>query len=131
MKKIIIFSLFTLFLCHSISQEGINLIKNFEGCSLTAYQDSVGVWTIGYGITNSVKSITGATIYKGLTITQAQADEWLRLVINKRFGPNVDKFDYIYHWSQNEFDALCSFAYNIGSINELVSNGNLAKSQIP
>ncbi len=89
------------------------------------------MWTIGYGITNSVKSITGATIYKGLTITQAQADEWLRLVINKRFGPNVDKFDYIYHWSQNEFDALCSFAYNIGSINELVSNGNLAKSQIP
>ena len=87
------------------------------------------MWTIGYGITNSVKSITG--VYKGLTITQAQADEWLRLVINKRFGPNVDKFDYIYHWSQNEFDALCSFAYNIGSINELVSNGNLAKSQIP
>ncbi len=131
MKKIIIFSLFTLFLCHSISQEGINLIKKFEGCRLTAYQDSVGVWTIGYGITNYVKSITGATIYKGLTITQAQADEWLRLVLNKRFGPNVDKFDYIYHWSKNEFDALCSFVYNIGSINELVSNGNLAKSKIP
>tara|TARA_R110000782_G_scaffold2454_3_gene9582 strand:- start:2520 stop:2648 length:129 start_codon:yes stop_codon:yes gene_type:complete len=37
------------------SEEGIELIKNFEGCELKAYQDSVGVWTIGYGHTKEVK----------------------------------------------------------------------------
>ena len=131
MKAILFVSLISLFLCHSISQEGINLIKEFEGCRLTAYQDSVGVWTIGYGTTSADKSITGTNIYKGLTISQSTADEWLRRSVNKKYGPNVDKFDNIYHWTQNEFDALCSFAYNIGSINGLVSNGNLAKSKIP
>jgi lysozyme len=38
-----------------ISQEGVALIKKFEGCELDAYQDSVGVWTIGYGHTKEVK----------------------------------------------------------------------------
>ena len=51
------------------SQAGIDLIKSFEDCRLTAYQDSVGVWTIGYGHTNGV--------YAGMTITQAQAEEFL------------------------------------------------------
>jgi GH24 family phage-related lysozyme (muramidase) len=131
MKAILIISLFSLFFCHSISSTGLNLIKEFEGCRLTAYQDSVGVWTIGYGTTSADRSITGTSIYAGLSITQQTADEWLRKSVNQKYGPNVDKFDYIYHWTQNEFDALCSFAYNIGSIDELVSNGNLAKSKIP
>ena len=38
------------------SQTGIDLLKFFEGCELKAYQDSVGVWTIGYGHTKDVKS---------------------------------------------------------------------------
>ena len=131
MKTILFLSLISLFLCHSISQNGLDLIKKFESCKLTAYQDSVGVWTIGYGTTSADKSITGTTIYKGLTISKSTAEEWLKRSINKKYGPNVDKFDYIYHWNQNEFDALCSFAYNIGSIDGLVSKGNLAKSKIP
>ena len=98
---------------------------------LTAYQDSVGVWTIGYGTTSADKSITGTIIYEGLTITQETADRWLSLSVNEKYGRNVDKFNYIYHWNQNEFDALCSFAYNLGSINGLVNNGNRAKSEIP
>ena len=131
MQNILLLSLFSFFFCHSISQEGINLIKRFEGCYLTAYQDCVGVWTIGYGTTNADKSITGTSIYRGLKISQSTADEWLRLSINKKYAPNVNKFDYIYHWTQNEFDALCSFAYNLGSIDGLVSKGKLAKSSIP
>ena len=42
-----------------ISDNGLNLIKKFEGCRLTAYQDTVGVWTIGYGTTNVDRAITG------------------------------------------------------------------------
>ena len=123
-------SLISLFLCHSISQNGINLIKRFEGCKLKAYKDSVGVWTIGYGTTSADESITGTSIYEGLTITQETADEWLRLSVNQKYGPKVDKFNNIYHWTQNEFDALCSFAYNIGSIDGLVQNGNREKSEL-
>ena len=49
-----------------ISKEGIALIKKFEGCRLTAYQDSVGVWTIGYGHTKDVD--------EGLEITKQEAE---------------------------------------------------------
>ena len=52
-----------------ISEEGIELLKKFEGCKLEAYQDSVGVWTIGYGHTKGV--------YKGMTIYQDDAEEML------------------------------------------------------
>lgn len=48
------------------SEKGIALIKEFEGCKLTAYRDSVGVWTIGYGWTQPVD---GKLIRAGMTIT--------------------------------------------------------------
>lgn len=54
----------------SISDTGLVLIKRFEGCRLKSYQDSVGVWTIGYGHTTGV--------VKGQNITQAQADTYLK-----------------------------------------------------
>lgn len=48
-----------------------DLVKQFEGCVLTAYQDIAGVWTIGYGH-------TGKDVHEGLIWTQAQADETLQ-----------------------------------------------------
>lgn len=97
-----------------ISNKGIELIKQFEGCRLKAYKDPAGVPTIAYGHTAGVKM--------GDTITQEQADELLRddLVI---YEGKVAKYDDKYHWNQNQFDALVSFAYNIGSIDQLTSNG--------
>lgn len=114
----------------SISQNGINLIKQFEGCKLVAYTDSVGVWTIGYGNTNADKSILGITIKDGLRITQSQADEWLKKTIEQSYLPKVMKYDAQYNWSQNEIDALTSFCYNIGSIDQLTQNGTRTRSQI-
>ena len=113
-----------------ISEKGLALIKEFEGCQLTAYQDEVGVWTIGSGVTNSDKSITKTTIKKGLTITKEKAEEWLRECLNKRYAPLISKYDTRYGWNQNEFDALVSFAYNIGSIDGLTANGSRSKSVI-
>lgn len=113
-----------------ISKNGLALIKKYEGCKLTAYQDSVGVWTIGYGTTNADKAITGLTIKKGVKITQAQADEFLNKSVNKKYSPKVSKYNAKYAWTQNEFDALVSFAYNIGSIDQLTANGTRTKKQI-
>ena len=113
-----------------ISEKGLALIKEFEGCHLTAYQDEVGVWTIGYGITNSDKSITKTTIKKGLTITKEKAEEWLEECLNRIYAHKIMKYDVRYNWNQNEFDALVSFAFNLGSIDQLTANGSRSKSVI-
>ena len=112
-----------------ISDNGLNIIKKFEGCRLTAYQDTVGVWTIGYGTTNADKAITGISIRQGLRISQETADEWLRQSVDKKYGPKVDKYS-AYNWNQNEFDTLVSFAYNIGSIDGLTASGSRSKEEI-
>lgn len=103
------------------SQTGINLIKKFEGCRLTAYKCAAGVWTIGYGHTNGVKA--------GQTITSAQAELYLKKDL-KKFEDKVNKYNSKYNWQQNEFDALVSFAYNVGSIDQLTANGTRSKSII-
>lgn len=112
-----------------ISEKGLDLIRKFEGCRLTAYQDAVGVWTIGYGTTNADRSITGTNIGRGLQISLATANDWLRKSVDAKYGPKVDKYSK-YNWTQNEFDALVSFAYNIGSIDQLTASGTRTKAQI-
>jgi len=92
-----------------ISENGLKLIRSFEGCRLEAYKCPAGVWTIGWGHTGNVKA--------GQRITQAEADKML----TDDMGPyerNVDKYGTKYMWNQNEFDALVSFAYNVGSIDQ-------------
>lgn len=105
-----------------IGQAGIDLIKQHEGCRLTAYRCPAGVWTIGYGH-------TGSDVKQGMVITQAEADRLLQQDL-ERFEKNVMKFNNKYHWTQNEFDALVSFAFNIGSINQLTANKTRTKDQI-
>lgn len=112
------------------SKKAVNLIKQFEGCRLTAYQDSVGVWTIGYGTTNADKSITNLTIKKGTKITQSQAELFLLKSLNSKYAAKVNKYFCKYKWTQNQFDALISFVYNIGSIDQLTANGTRSIAQI-
>lgn len=89
----------------TISQNGINLIKKWEGVRLTAYQDSVGVWTIGYGHTKGV--------YAGMKITQAQADQFLKEDIKSHV---YGSYNYVTtQLNQNQFDALASFQFNLGA----------------
>ena len=129
-KFVLLLSLVAFVFSHTVSKTGINLIKEFEGCRLTAYKDSVGVVTIGYGTTNADKSITGTTITMGMKITQATADKWLEKSLNKKYAKLVDKYNSIYKWTQNQFDALVSFAYNIGNIDQLTVKGTRTKAQI-
>lgn len=104
-----------------ISEKGLGLIKEFEGCRLEAYLDPAGVPTIGYGHTSGVKM--------GQVITQNTANEYLRddCAAAER---NVNGFDAKYHWNQNQFDALVSFAFNLGSINQLTANGTRSIAEI-
>lgn len=107
----------------SISNTGLALIKKFEGCRLTSYQDSVGVWTIGYGHTSNVK--------KGQTITLSQAEVFLKADCAAA-EKAVNSYAGKYHWNQNQFDALVSFTFNCGSGNlkTLLNNGNRSIAEI-
>ena len=112
------------------SSRGIQLIKSFEGCRLTAYRDANSVWTIGWGTTNADKAVTGKTIKEGLKITQPTAEKWLIESIKQRYEPKVEKYEKDYHWNQNQFDALVCFCYNIGSIDQLTADGTRDKATI-
>ena len=105
-----------------VSKKCIDLVKEFEGCYLTSYQDAVGVWTIGYGITSSDKAITGRNIVPGMHITLNTANEWLERSLNEIYLPKVTKYSK-YDFNSSQIDALVSFAYNVGSIDQLTSKG--------
>ena len=90
-----------------LGERGTEILKYFEGCKLTAYQDSVGVWTIGYGHTKGV--------FDGMTITQEEAEQMLLTELEEYEG-------YIENMvtvplTQNQFDALVVWIYNLGPTN--------------
>lgn len=87
------------------SRPALTFTERFEQCRLVAYQDTGGIWTIGYGHTHGVKM--------GDTCTQAEAEAWLRADVfiavtdvNRMLRVRV---------TQNEFDALVDFAFNCGT----------------
>ncbi len=88
-----------------ISQKGIDLVKSFEGLELKAYKDSVGILTIGWGS-------TGSHVTAGMTITKEQAEQLLKKDL-ERFERGVSDLVKV-PLNQNQFDALCSFAFNLG-----------------
>ena len=90
-----------------ISKEGIALIKKFEGIELQAYQDSVGVWTIGYGHTKGVK--------EGDNISLKKAEEMLEEELVEYEGYINDMVKV--RLEQNQFDALVAWVYNLGPTN--------------
>jgi len=92
------------------SDNGIALIKQFEDCKLTAYQDSVGVWTIGYGWTQPVD---GKTIRAGMTIKQETAERLLKTGLVS-YESDVSRLVKV-RLTQGQFDALVSFTYNLGA----------------
>ena len=87
--------------------EGVSLIKKFEGCELEAYQCSANVWTIGYGHTKDVE--------KGDTITKEEAEQMLVDELHE-YENYINKYVNV-ALSQNQFDALVSWVYNLGPAN--------------
>ena len=91
------------------NQNSINVITSFEGCKLTAYQDSVCIWTIGYGNTMYPN---GINVKKGDVITKDQALKLFETILS-RFETGVDNLVRT-DVTENQFGALVSFAYNLG-----------------
>jgi len=86
------------------NNEGFKLLTTFEGCRLDAYDDGVGVWTIGYGHTKG--------IHEGMTITQAQAEQFLQedLEIFESYVEDGIQVDV----NEDQFSALVCFCFNVG-----------------
>ena len=97
----------------NIGNEGLNLIKHFEGCELQAYKCPAGVWTIGYG---HIKGVS-----EGMTITQEEAEQMLKDEMAEYEG-YVNKLVTV-ELNQNQFDAMVSWVYNLGG-------GNLSASTL-
>jgi lysozyme len=92
------------------SQNAIELIKRFEGCRYNPYRDSVGLWTVGYGhLIGDGKSLPSGY---NRVFTQKEIDD---LLVNDftRFESGINMLIRV-PLSQNKFDALCSFCYNLG-----------------
>lgn len=89
----------------SYGKNGLALTQQFEGMRLSAYQDQVGVWTIGFGH-------TGPDVHAGLTITQDQATVLLMKDVASASASvnNLVKVPL----TQNQFDALVDFVFNLG-----------------
>ena len=90
-----------------ISDEGVALVKKFEGCKLEAYQCAAGVWTIGYGSTRGV--------VEGDVWSQEKADMMLEDELQE-YGEHVEELVTM-PLSQNQFDALTSWTFNLGPTN--------------
>ena len=101
----------------NISERGLNLIKSYEGCRLTAYKpvQTEQYYTIGWGH-------YGPDVYAGMSITQDQADNMLREDV-KYYADAVDRYNSRFNFTQEEFDALTSFTYNcgVGSLQAVMS----------
>ena len=107
LQWVVILLLATGLILMNLGYNGTKILKFFEGCKLTAYQDSVGVWTIGYGHTKGV--------YEGMTITQEEAEQMLLTELEEYEG-YVEKYVTV-PLTQNQFDALVVWVYNLGPTN--------------
>ena len=106
-----------------VSERGLELIKSFEGLRLSAYKvlSTEKYYTIGY-------CHYGSDVSNDMNITELQAEELLKKDV-KKFEDKVNKYSN-YNFNQNQFDALVSFAYNIGNIDQLTAKGTRTIEQI-
>jgi lysozyme len=108
----------------NLGPKGTALIESFEQCRLYAYQDQQGIWTIGWGR-------TGPGVVEYLTCTQAEADAWF--IQDTQAACNAVNRTVAVGLTQNQFDALVSFTFNVGAGSEAhstmlvdINSGNFA-----
>lgn len=108
----------------NVSVNGLDLITSFEGCRLKAYKpiSTEKFWTIGYGH-------YGMDVIEGQIISQTEADKLLKKDCEK-FEKHVNTYMKTYNFNQNQYDALVSFAFNVGNIHQLTNKGKRTIKEI-
>lgn len=106
------------------SQKGIDLIKGFESFSPKPCKclPTEKHYTIGFGH-------YGADVKEYQSMTKAQAEKLLKKDLEK-FEEKVNKYNNVYNFNQNQFDALVSFCYNVGNIDQLTAKGTRTIKEI-
>ena len=103
----------------------VDLIAQYEGFSATPYWDH-HQWSIGYG---SYAGSRNRNAEPNMRVSEAQARTMLQGQLG-RYEANVDSYDSTYNWTPAERQALTSFAYNVGSIDQLTDNGRRSREEI-
>ena len=96
---------------YKLSEKGKKLLHSRESCRLNAYQDTKGIWTVGWGFTYH---IDGRPVKKGDKITQAQADQMFDVIGDRDFEKPLNNLLKDVKLNQDQYDALLSFCYNVG-----------------
>ena len=96
----------------------LNFVKEREGFRMNAYQDSVGVWTIGFGSTHGVKEGDHISLQNAEKLLQRELEDFQHYV--ERYSNRVG-----YYWNQQQVEALTSFIFNLGKgrLNQLTQDG--------
>ena len=96
----------------------LDFVKEKEGFRMNAYQDAVGVWTIGYGSTKGVKEDDKISLENAEKLLEEELKDFQRYV--EKYSNRVG-----YYWNDNQVDALTSFIFNLGKgrLNQLTQDG--------
>ena len=106
----------------------VGFLKEHEGYRDKAYQDQAGVWTIGYGRTTNPD---GSSIRPDQTTSQEKEDKWLDTrAAADRAATEAYAKEHGYNWTPEQVDALASFRYNIGNLNQLTAGGTRTTEEI-
>ena len=114
----------------TISEEGIKFIMEREGYVKNVYKDQGNINTIGYGFTSACESLIGRKIEDIKDLNEDDAKSILKYLISHKYEHLVKKYDIIYRFNQNQYDALISFAYNYGGIDKLTNYGKKTIEEI-
>ena len=103
----------------------LNFVKEREGFRMNAYQDSVGVWTIGFGSTHGVKEGDHISLQNAEKLLQRELEDFQHYV--ERYSNRVG-----YYWNQQQVEALTSFIFNLGKgrLNQLTQDGTRSNEVI-
>lgn len=103
----------------------VDLIAQYEGYSATPYWDH-GQWSVGYG---SYAGSRDRNNPPNVTVSRSEARTMLQQQLGK-YEASVDKYDSTYNWTPAERQAMTSFAYNIGSLDQVTANGTRSKEEV-